>query len=280
MTDTAVAWERIEGIISTYIDMARKELSDRWSRWPLDLAREELHEAVGALLARQVTLATQLAQAPSVWNHHVGPILLRTMVDLHITMAWVLKDPAERSRKFILYGLGQNKLNMEHRRTELKADGLNPEEDPVIKAGEIWATSQRFPFLTAVETGPWSGLSTRDMAEEADCLDLYRYAYIPFSAAVHSMWHHISRLNLRLCENPLHRYHGIPVDSGLSVEPDYLYRGAKYLEKSFDLFDKTFSFQPQVPSAFRWLVAELDRFGAEVDEAPETGKDSSHGSSP
>lgn len=57
-------WEAVEKIIGTYVDAVRSELSARWKQWRLDLTKPELHEVVGALMARQVTLATQLARSP------------------------------------------------------------------------------------------------------------------------------------------------------------------------------------------------------------------------
>jgi Family of unknown function (DUF5677) len=255
-------WEELERIIRTYTEMARAELAERWRKWPIDLSQSELHEVVASLLARQVTLATQLAHAPSTWNAHIAPMVLRSMTEVCITLSWILRDPAELARKFILYGLGQQKLILEHRKAELTSDGQDPEQDPMVKATEAWLTAQRFPFLTDVNVGSWSGLTVREMAEEAGCLDLYRYAYLPFSAATHSMWHHTSRLNLQVCENPLHRYHKAPVDPDLEIDPDYLYRAAKYVEKTFKLFDRAFSVVCEVPSALESLVESLNTFGS------------------
>ena len=255
-------WENLEKIIDDYIVGIRSELNARWRQWRLDLTKPELHEVVGALIARQVSLATQLAGSPGIWNAHIAPILLRSMTDVYITLAWILKDPIERSRKFILYGLGQHKLMLEHRREALTTEGKDPTQDPMIKASEAWLNAQRFEFLTEVNVGSWSETRVREMAEQADCLDLYRYAYIPFSAATHSMWHHISRLNLEVCENPLHRYHKVPIDPDFSPDPDYLYRGAKYVEKSFTLFDQTFSVKSGIASSFEKLADELARLGS------------------
>jgi len=107
------------------------------------------------------------------------------------------------------------------------------------------------------------------------------YFYTPFSASVHSTWHHISRLNLQVCENPLHRYHKTPIDPDLPPEPDYLYRAAKYVQKTFTLFDATFSVQVAVPSAFDQLVETLNNFGedskdnaAPIPDTPDSTKSS------
>jgi len=250
-------WNELEKLVEGYVEAARAELAARWRLWQLDLTKPELHEVVGALMARQVTLATQLAQSPGIWNPHIAPVFLRCMTDAYITFAWILKDPVERSRKFIFYGLGQHKLALEHRKAALTAEQKDPAQDPAINASEAWLNAQRFGFLTEVNVGSWSELSVRDMAEEAGCLDLYRYAYTPFSGAAHNMWHHVSRFNLQVCENPLHRYHKVPVDPDLGLDPDFLYRAAKYLDKTFKLFDQTFSVQTGMPSALEKLETGL-----------------------
>ena len=118
----------------------------------LILMTSEMNEAIGALLARMVTLATEIATSPQTWNEHIAPVLLRSMVDAYITLAWIFNDPLDRSRKFILYGLGQAKLGMEHRKVQLEADGIDPNNDLIIKATESWINSQRYTFLTEIDS--------------------------------------------------------------------------------------------------------------------------------
>ena len=245
-----------------YIKLARSELEERWHKWKLDLTKREVHEVVGALLARQVSLATQVADAPSIWNGHIAPIVLRTMTDTHITLAWILCDSLDRARKYIMYGLGQEKLHLEHRKAQLESEGIDPKTDPILKASEDWLNSQRYTFLTEVNVGSWAGIDTRTMADEAGCLDLYNFAYSPFSAATHSTWQHVSKYNLVPCTNPLHGYHRIPVAPDTPfADIDYFYNAAKYLEKSFKLFDETFEVEISAPSAF----IALDEFLRELN---------------
>jgi hypothetical protein len=260
-------FKEIEKIILRYVEAVRAELEARWKVWRIDLSKPEVNEVVGALLARQVTLATQLASSPGVWNAHAAPIILRSMTDVHITLAWILKDPLPRSQRFILYGLGQAKLMLEHRKAQLAEDGKVVDDDPVVEASEAWINAQRFTFLTEVNVGSWSELTVREMAEEAGCLDFYRYAYTPFSGAVHSMWEHIGTLNLQVCRNPLHRYHKTPIDPHLDPDLHYLYLAAKYARKSFKLFDKTFAVRSGAPSAFDVLNEAVEKFGASRSQA-------------
>jgi len=157
--------------------------------------------------------------------------------------------------------------NIEHRKAQLKAQGDNSDTDPIIKASEGWLNSQQYTFLTEVNIGSWAGIDTRTMADEAKCLDLYHFAYTPFSSATHSMWQHVSKYNLVPCTNPLHGYHRIPVapDSPFA-DVDYFYNAAKYLEESFKLFDETFGVKMTAPSAFTALIEALQEFSAEDEE--------------
>jgi len=260
-------FSKIEELIRSFIKQARLELKERWEMWTIDLSQNEIHEVVGALLARQVTLSRQMAENPPIWNGHIAPIILRAMADVYISLAWVLKDPLERSRKFVLYGLGQAKLQLEHRKAQIGNRDLTPEEKMLIEASEAWINSQRFTFLTEVNVGSWSGIQTRQMAKEADCIDFYNYVYNPFSACTHSMWHHIARYNLRQCANPLHQYHHVPEDPEFPMDPYNLYLSAKYLQKTFSAFDRKFGIKVDVPSAFDHLREGLDRLSdTEGDE--------------
>lgn len=271
-------WQILISIADNYIKMVRNELVERWDKWSLDLVKREMYEVIGGLLARQVTLATQLASAPSIWNGHIAPIILRTMVDTYISLAWIFDDPLDRAQKYILYGLGQEKLNLEYRKAALAADGIDSEKDPLVKATETWIDSQRYTFLTEVNVGSWSGKSTRDMANEAGCLDLYRYAYTPFSAATHSMWTQISKYNLVTCPNPLHGYHKIPIDSPANyIDPDYLYRAAKYVNKSFRLFDKKTGVRVNTSSALESLAKSLIEFNGNEAKTESVDKQDTDG---
>jgi hypothetical protein len=108
------------------------------------------------------------------------------MADVYINFAWVLCDPGDRAKKFILYGLGQAKLELEHRRADLASREAKVGELERIQIQEDWINKQRATFLTDVNVGSWSGISTRTMADEAGCIDFYNYVYTPFSACTHS----------------------------------------------------------------------------------------------
>jgi hypothetical protein len=247
-------------LIESFVARSREELDDRLTQWPTDLSRQEVHEVVGALLARQVTLASELASSPGIWNASVAPLVLRAMTDVYITVAWILKNPVDRSRMFIHFGLGQAKLQLEHRKAELATRDPEPGEQEYVQALEAWINRQRFTFLTDVNLGSWSGIPTRQMAEEAGCLDFYNYAYTPFSGCAHSTWQHVAIYNLKECRNPLHRFHSVPTIPEPALDPHYLYLGAKYLQRTFATFDSTFGTIGTLQSALDVLYQDLQAF--------------------
>lgn len=261
----------VGALVDRFIARAQRELAHRWNTWALDLSRNEVHEVVGALMARQVTLACQLASSPLIWNGHTAPIILRAMADVYITLAWVLRDPVERSRKFIHFGLGQLKLSIEHRRAEFEKRAVLEGEREQVEAQEVWLNSQRASFLTDVNLGSWSGASTREMAVEAGCLDFYNYVYVPFSGCAHSMWQHVGAYNLKRCTNPLHRMHSVPDASEPPISADYLYLAGKYLQKTMRAVDDTVGTSFPEKSAFEMLCEDLD---AEEDSGVSGGQTS------
>jgi len=240
-----------------YCSLIIEGFRERWKKWEIEIYDSETYEAIGGLLSRQVTLSISLASAPQIWNGHIAPLILRAMTDVHITLAWILLDPKERAKKYILYGLGQEKLYIEH----LKSEAV--EEDNrinlMIEVRESWLNSQRADFLTEVNVGNWAGLNTREMASEADCQGLYKFAYTPFSGVAHNMWQHISRYNLVPCNNPLHKFHRVADILDVPSDPDYVYRSAKYVDRSFEAFDKKYNLPISTPMPHDWFVEEFKK---------------------
>lgn len=247
----------LETVILTYLADVDGELAERLKAWPPDFSHIQVYEVIGGLLARQATLVKEIAGAPSLWNGHSAPIMLRAMADVYINLAWLLLDPADRCLKYISFGLGQAKLELEHRRAEIGARTPTPDESANLKAREAWIDSQRGTFLQDVDLGKWSGLSVRQMAEEAGCIDFYHYVYSPFSGCAHSMWQHIAIYNLKNCSNPLHRYHRLPDSPLLEPDIDYFLLAAKYWSKSLRTFDNTFRLASTGLDARKRLISAL-----------------------
>lgn len=251
-------------LIESYCADVDRELTARLDVWPPDFAQIHVHEVIGGMLAREATLTKDVARAPTLWTGHSAPVLLRAMADVYINIAWLLLDPVERCRRFILFGLGQAKLELEHRRTQIGAREPTPQEAAMLEASERWIDSQRVGWLLDVDLGKWSSMSVRQMAEEASCIDFYNYVYTPFSACAHSMWHHIARYDLRECGNPLHRYHRRPISEALAPDFYYLTLAAKYWSKTLDTFDQTYGLAIPGPSSYETLI------GAVTDSSPDS----------
>jgi len=155
----------------------------------------------------------------------------------------------------------QEKLFIEHLKAE--ADSQDQEVQKMIKFRESWLNAQRRDFLVEVNVGNWAGLNTRDIAREAGCESLYKFAYAPFSGPAHNMWQHVAVYNLKFCTNPLHKFHKVPTIAPVQLDLDYFYRSAKYLEKSFKAFDEKFGLKIDTPMPLDWFIDRCDSFFTE-----------------
>lgn len=258
-------------LMEAYCKVVIDGLQERWEKLPIELYESETYETIGGLMARQATLSTELAMSPSIWNVNIAPLVLRCMTDAHITLAWILKDPSERAKQYIMYGLGQEKLLLEHYKND--ADPEDVQIKKLIKMKEHWINSQRRDFSIEVNVGNWAGTNTRQMAIESDCEGLYKFAYQPFSGAAHNMWHHISIYNLKPCVNPLHKNHRVPYIFEMHPEPDFVYRSAKYVDRSFEAVDATYNLDIVTKMPVEQFVDSFDRLYQKDKEKESTQPD-------
>nr|WP_292655698.1 hypothetical protein [Nitratifractor sp.] len=104
------------------------------------------------------------------------------------------------------------------------------------------------------------------MAIESNCDEIYKFAYEPFSAVSHNMWQHISIYNLKICQNPLHKYHKVPTIPRLPLSEDYVFRSSKYLSKSFEVFDKKFNLSFERPLPMDWYLENIEHVYETADK--------------
>lgn len=250
----------IKNLTNRYISLVKADLPLRWNSLRVDLTEKEIYEVLSGLLARQMTLAIQFVQNPNCWTFDLAPIILRSMADNYINFSWISKAPLDRSRKFIYYGLGQEKLILEHRKNQMLKDGINPEEDIMTKVVEEWINGERYTFLTEVNLGAWSGINTRQMAEEAGCLDFYNYVYAPFSTVSHNMWGHIAKYNLIVSNNPLHKKLKKPVIGNFHIDFHNIKLAAKYLDKMIREFNSVFGLEITGETSYEQFLSDFSRF--------------------
>ncbi len=236
-----------------------KEIIDFWNRLPIDLSNPSKDEVLGGLIARQARLTTAIASEPNLCSLDIGRILMRCLVDGHITLAWLSKKGEEKHfAEFVEYGYGQEKLLTAH----LKKIGFKEVPYSVLleRETEFLETYQSYLELNVVKLGPWAKKNARQMAEEADCIDIYNLAYTRLSASVHGTWNEIYELNLRVCANPLHRIHRV-----LNLEDPDIYLGiipaaVEIMIKSLDAWAEAYGwegFQSQACFTFREKIKNL-----------------------
>ena len=259
---------------SDYERYAWSVVDEIWSRLPVDIYESELFEVLGALLARQCNMAVKIASNIDLWDYHAGPLFLRPMTDCCITVAWILKGGIERARGFILYGLGQEKLEIERLRSVLDdQEGKDRESmEKRIAIQERWLESQHYAFLQHVDLGSWSGITTRKMAEEADCLGLYDFAYVSWSHAAHGTWNHIGRFDSFPSPEPLHKHIWQPVNFDHGHQVDVVVQATKYFDEVCVALVQEFKIEMGVPQPNEWLHDRLKEFfaGMQKLEAQET----------
>jgi hypothetical protein len=238
MTDPFIPF--LNEVIDDYLDLARNSFQQRIDAWnvDIDIFDKEVNEVLGGLLARQLSLATNIARNPHSWNAHLLPALLRCMAEVYINFCWIVLDKPIRCRQFIEYGLGQEKLAIEHYRESLLQEAEpDPNAEQFLSTREMLLENEKASFMVPVNLGAWSEKSVRAIAIEAGEKQFYDLVFVQFSAPVHSTWQHIWQFNLLPCTNPLHMGHRNPVDPDVPIDPKLFSVSAKYLCKLFAKFD-------------------------------------------
>jgi hypothetical protein len=259
--------EKNEGsLLVKFIDLINNIVKERWEKLPKDIYNNLSLEVIGGLLSRQASIAISIAKNPGIWDYHIGPILLRTMVDAHINLAWIFTDLENISKQFVEYGLGQEKLEIEHLKHSEVEEQFKEDIEMMIEAKRAWLDYQHFSFLQTVDVGNWSGLTTREMAKKADCENLYKFVYSPYSSCVHNMWNHIGKFNLRHTDNPLHKFIRIPYHPEFNPEMDILIKAAKYFSRSLELLDKKFNIKSSLPNPYDFIIDNLESMNISEDQ--------------
>jgi hypothetical protein len=237
-----------------------EELQRSWNKMSVDLAKPMKDEVLGGLIARQARLTTAIARDPYLWSVDTGRILLRCMVDAHITLAWLVRKATEDDfQSFVQYGLGQDKLLVEHLEAQVDSEDAAAEVTrKTIEGMRTWIDSQLFTYLLPVNVGSWAKKSPRAMAEEADCVDVYNFSYSPFSSAVHGTWNVIARINLRFCANPLHRFHRVPSLMDPPAHLDTVRHAAQIMDQSFRVWETAKGMKPLESTASQRFLHRLD----------------------
>lgn len=150
------SYDELKKLVESYEDYLVHSNYSLWESIEIESDKLEAYSVIGGLLSRQVTLSIELARSPNTWNGHSAPLFLRAMTDLCIAIGWILGDIEERSKKYIMHGLGDEKLLMELYEQEIQdyPNSNNIEEmKQLVKMKSNWINSQRRDWAVEVNLG-------------------------------------------------------------------------------------------------------------------------------
>jgi hypothetical protein len=227
-----------------YSEYVRSDFEVAIKNWAVDMRLADVHSVIGGLLARQSVLGAEFSLQSNLWNFSVGPLFMSAMVEIRVNMSWLYIDPEPRCRKFLLYGLGQEKLELEYKRS---LD--HPLES--TRSQESWLNSQRNEIFTDVNVGTWSGKTVKEMAIEANIADS-SLLHSALASIVHSGWDHVFQIYL---DRPgtLDAKAQLPADNG---KIEFLLSSARVLDETFSAFLQ-FTNQGFKPTAYRYLEKQI-----------------------
>jgi len=84
------------------------------------------------------------------------------------------------------------------------------------------------------------------------------------------MWQHVGIYNVEPCRNAMHKHHLVPKIREVPMHPDFMYRSAKYVSQTYELFDSKLDVTSPVPLPMDFFAAH-PLFSA--DEPSEAGRD-------
>jgi hypothetical protein len=233
--------------------------------FPPDAQNPRRVEVLLGLLQRQSQIAADVARMLPLTMSPWAEMGQRAMAETLIRLKWLAaQDDPENYVWFVNYGLGQEKLYIEHLKTLLGDGEQRTDYDEIkdqIEARESWLNDQRFAWLQEVDVGGGThDKDLRKLAEEAGCADLRNLVFQPLSSVVHGHWNSIARQNLKLCSDPLHGTHRRPYEYDrpirLAVVADVL-----------DLYAESYSVVSTLAGAESTESAAVEMWYKEADEA-------------
>ncbi len=173
------------------------------------------------------------------------------MAENYINLAWILREPENRTKMFVEYGLGRETKILEYARAKENKTEIDHQ---YIESTENWINEQRFYFLNNINLGSWKFGDVRNTAIDAGMKEYYDMFYDVGSFAVHSTWNYISKHNLKMCESPFHKDHRIPVINEPIIDTSMFLILAKIMQDTFELVDTHYSNRQNISSSFEYLM--------------------------
>lgn len=168
---------------------------------------QEVHTGLVARAARDVIAALT---APDMWCAEHGSHINRMLVEIRIYLEWMSRQDPSIYQVFRDYGAGKAKLYARIL-DELPPEARQPGFDEgIADLRRLSHTNDLLDYRVVDTSDSFSGKGLRSMAQEADLLDLYRYAYQQTSGIAHSEWWSVEANAMEPCVNILHGGHLIP----------------------------------------------------------------------
>lgn len=244
--------EKYPAFVEEYRENVTECFNVRWWQITPDIHQVKKCTVVGGLMARQATLAIQMASNRGIWNKDVGSLILRSMVECHILMAWILfKDADLRCKMYIDDGVKKRGQYIEkfERYTqteqphsdELK-DALARMKDEMEVLSAEWGTAG----VSVSGTKP----NVYEMAKDVGLESFYQSMYTLLSGSPHNDWMDVCGRNIELYKNPLYKGHKIPFvrrDDG-ETNMSFLQLSARYITLTYELWDKNMVTKCNLPT--------------------------------
>jgi hypothetical protein len=191
----------------------------------LDPSNAAKHEVLCGLVSRASRSVVATLRAPHTWSGEQGSTVMRVLAETRIVITWMETQVDAIYNQYQNYGRGKAKLTRRHMESLIEAMGDDVPSD-------IRELAQRLKEKAGGDVGDafqevsvdstFSGISLRQMAEEAEMLDVYRHVYQPASGVAHDEWWAIEEYAMQRCMNPLHLVHHIPsFEAEFPVTPEF-----------------------------------------------------------
>lgn len=246
-------------VADRYAGALEREIMERAALHTPDLGNPLPDEVRFGLLARQTRFTAAVTRDAMLWSEDLGRVFARSIIETYVTMAWLVKNAQQSDYEaFVEYGLGQEKLLIEHLRA--RNGGREGTDDAAaLSERELWLSQFQYAYLTSVNVGQWSSKNVREMSAAVGEKELYDFAYVPFSSEVHGMWNAIAHANLRRCEEPLHRFHLVPdlQPSPLTIHAPLLV--AEIMDRTYRAWESSTTLEPLRRTVFNDFRDEIER---------------------
>jgi hypothetical protein len=238
----------------------------------------DLLDVLFGFLGRQYQVWTAIVLGPSCWTVATASLLLRGLVDAHITLSWIIRNP-DRAKRYKVYSAGRHKLLAEHERQYHGVDGKSERADALDEL----ANSELWVGILPVELANWSGKDIRTMAMESDLKEMYDLAYSPLSSDAHAEWMTLRQRYLRPCAEVGHKSHWVPrferpmLRSDVAPSATNIFLGSvlAITDALQGDMDNDFWQRVQVDMMKAWAAihSKEDKAGSETDAVREPGND-------